>query len=76
MKWFGEPWPSDSERAPVCEDDARRAPVPVGQECAQCGESIAASARGVLIPTFEDAFHPWHLECLLFSVLGGRMEGE
>lgn len=72
VMWFGEPWPSAEERAPVCDNDADRVPVPVGQVCGQCGEPLAPRARGVVIPSTTD--EPWHLECLLYNTLGPSWE--
>jgi hypothetical protein len=46
MRWFGEPWPSAELRAPVCEDDAERMPVPVGSACLHCNELIDENDRG------------------------------
>ena len=50
MKWFGSPWPSAELRAPVCEDDADRVPVPVGKDCIFCDDPIIASDQGLTIP--------------------------
>jgi hypothetical protein len=50
MKWFGEPWPSAEERAPICDDDKDQDRTPVGSLCIGCGEPIEADDRGVLMP--------------------------
>lgn len=81
MNWFGEPWPSEELRAPVCEDDKDRVPPPPpGELCALCGNPIEEGARGVVIPHIEmlDASQGLsmteirynHLGCLLGSVGG------
>ena len=74
MKWFGEPWPDPDLRAPVCEDDADRVDVPVGETCGVCGNEIAADAQGVVIPhvlTFpgRSRMEPVHLACLLANII-------
>lgn len=67
MTWFGEPWPSPAERAPVCEDDAQRVPTPIDMQCASCEELIGENDRGTLFANGE----PCHAECGLRDVLGG-----
>lgn len=86
--WFGEPWPSAELRAPVCEDDNRRIPVPVGGVCYLCDELIDDTDRGVAIPsvvTDKATGEPMpsqlvhsHIECHLRSVLGcsGHLLGQ
>lgn len=75
-KWFGEPWPEADLRAPVCEDDADRVDVPVGQACSICGRLIKADDRGVLIPTAwldrTVTEQPIHVPCLIANVLVPR----
>lgn len=44
--WWGEPWPSEELRAPICEDDDLRTEVPVGQPCQHCGHVIEKTDRG------------------------------
>jgi hypothetical protein len=73
MKWFGEPWPRADYRAPVCEDDADRAPTPVGASCSYCNHQISDRDRGVVIPhmgtgTRLDVETYWHLDCFLEAV--------
>lgn len=80
--WFGEPWPRADYRAPVCEDDRLRIPVPVGQPCCLCGHDIQTGDRG----TAMGAVHAdrstsivyQHNECGLRSVLGcsAHLRGE
>lgn len=53
MKWFGEPWPSADLRAPVCEEEGWRVPVPVGSSCLLCEEPIEAADRGVITVAIE-----------------------
>lgn len=72
--WWGDPWPSDKLRAPVCEDDALRVSVPVGYDCTLCGEPIEAGDRGIsmmgidadgqTVPVQE------HIECQMRHVMG------
>lgn len=78
MRWFGEPWPSADERAPVCLDDAARIDTPVGAPCLLCGELIDTDDRGVEIPNITlgadgaasvvRAYE--HIECQTRSALG------
>lgn len=80
MKWFGEPWPSAELRASVCEDDADRVPVPVGEECTLCTEDILEGDRGVVLAHLEvdevDPHLTWiqkrnaHINCLIQNVGG------
>ena len=76
MKWFGEPWPSAELRAPVCEDDADRMPVPVGELCERCRLMIQPTDRGVAIPFLTgilalEVYH--HIRCFLAGVVGDEM---
>jgi len=63
-RYFGEPWPSG-----ICEEGVR-VPVPVGEMCWWCEETITEDACGsfMLGPTGMD---PMHRECALRSTLGG-----
>jgi hypothetical protein len=85
VRWFGEPWPSELLRAPVCEDDARRIETPVGQICIECLEPIGKEDQGVVMLGIgiEQRFEiilgarrhevcAEHLECFLLGVLGKR----
>ncbi len=79
-RWFGEPWPSEAFRAPVCADDADRVPVPVSGVCLFCEELVDEDDQGTMMPftTAEDfvnrrgitGFHPLHVECLIRQTLG------
>ncbi len=76
MKWFGEPWPSEEMRAPVCEDDALRVTAPPeGEECIFCGKGFGAGDQGVLMPHITENLllteHYIHLDCLIGNVGGG-----
>ena len=78
-KWFGEPWPSAEQRAPVCEDDADKVdPPPAGEECVFCGEGFAPDAQGIMMPHLTAINRAeWgysHIECLVdnVTVLDGR----
>lgn len=76
--WWGEPWPRDDCRAPVCENDAQRIETPVGEKCFQCEEEIVEGDRGTAIggvgmrdgePVGLGLMYQ-HIECSLRSVLG------
>jgi hypothetical protein len=76
--WFGEPWPSAEERAPVCEDDAQRVETPVGSDCLFCDDQVAEGDRGTLTMALIPgpggprwSLEPVHAECGLRNVLGG-----
>lgn len=72
--WWGEPWPSDKLRAPVCEDDALRVRRPVGHDCDLCGEPIIEGDRGVSMWGLDadgDAVPVnHHIECNMRNVMG------
>jgi hypothetical protein len=73
MRWFGEPWPSAELRAPVCENDADRIPVPVGAPCLFCAELIEEGDRGeemVYVSSAADLRFA-HIECAFRQVMGG-----
>lgn len=70
MNWFGNPWPSAEARAPVCEDDAERVPVPVGELCLFCDESIAEDDRGELMG-YSGGMRAVHIECTFRQSVGG-----
>jgi hypothetical protein len=72
--WFGEPWPSAEERAPVCEDDQYRTNTPVFERCLYCLEPIVIGDRGVALTAIEktgprQAFA--HIECQMRQAFGG-----
>lgn len=72
MAWFGEPWPSAGLRAPICDDDARRVVIPLGDKCQWCGERFTGRSQGVIVPYLSaDSVTPegWHIECMLSMVL-------
>jgi hypothetical protein len=76
MQWFGEPWPSETARAPVCEDDTLRIPTPVGETCLWCDETIVDGDRGELMPVMRSLEGPaevayGHIECQFRQVMGG-----
>lgn len=79
--WFGEPWPREDYRAPVCEDDRYRIDVPVGQPCLMCSETIEEGDRGVRMGsvymaddgTPTAALGYVHAECNLRSVTGNHL---
>jgi hypothetical protein len=69
--WFGEPWPSAEEPAPVCDDPTQRVSTPVGAECAFCTEQIEEGDRGTFCGNIHGGWDPVHAECQLREVLGG-----
>lgn len=72
--WFGDPWPSERLRAPVCEDDTQRVPVPVGATCFWCDDLIDEDDRGTymghLAADGTSCSRPIHVECSMRSVMG------
>lgn len=85
--WFGEPWPRPDWRAPVCEDDANRIPVPLGSTCFQCGELIDEDDQGCAYPSVvagpdgepvSGGLIYDHRECGMRSILGcsAHLRGE
>lgn len=68
-KWFGEPWPSADQRAPVCADDADRVPTPVGKMCGKCEKHIWNGDQGVVIPGM-GVQTPFHKDCFLEMIIG------
>ena len=86
VRWFGDPWPSDDLRAPVCEDDEYHFDVPVGYRCFHCEQEIGPDDQGIIMawsaPEVENvSFYiiidgldylvcAEHLECMLYATLG------
>lgn len=68
-RWFGDPWPSDELRAPVCEDDSIRVDTPVGSQCLLCQELIKKGDRGTITFTSSTT----HIECQMRAVLGNHL---
>lgn len=75
VHWFGEPWPTPEQRAPICEDPLYRIETPVPPaRCVQCGQMFIPSDQGVRIsflsedPTQEWAYY--HIRCFMEMVLG------
>lgn len=72
MDWFGEPWPSEDQRAPVCEDDDYRVPVPVGELCSICAKPFVDTDRGITMPYLRaggNTFASFHASCFVGSIL-------
>jgi hypothetical protein len=73
-RWFGEPWPRADYRAPVCEDDDLRIPVPVGETCYLCDTLIVETDRGQetyglgLKGVEGPMYH--HIECMMRTTQG------
>jgi hypothetical protein len=75
MRWWGEPWPSEELRAPICEDDSLRTPTPLGESCAWCEEPILQGEGGVWMLHWEPdgaVEKPWHQECSFRTVMGSK----
>lgn len=67
MNWFGPSWGSHLN----IEED--QVPVPVGQECAHCGEAIADGESGIFMMYLDHTGarrRPEHLECFMRQVVG------
>lgn len=83
-RWFGEPWPSEDLRAPVCESDADKVELPKGTRCYDCGQEITSTDSGVVSFASFDIPHSFalddgnvvaaHLQCFLLMILGPRFE--
>lgn len=78
--WFGEPWPDATHRAPVCDDDTCRVPVPVGQTCLLCSEVIQDGNRGTFMGAVIEVdgnylagTSPAHIECSHRAVVGNHL---
>jgi hypothetical protein len=75
--WFGEPWPRPDFRAPVCEDDRLRVPIPVGQGCLFCHEPMTEVSQGVWIGYLTNRSasqsKPSHVRCLLLNTVGQKV---
>jgi hypothetical protein len=84
IKWFGEPWPSAEERAPVCETDEDKIPTPAGKACVGCDREIVDEDQGIVMAASAGIPAAWvlkegssftivcaqHLECFLLDILG------
>lgn len=85
VHFFGEPWPTADERAPICEDDAYRVDVPVGHRCIRCEKGFDVADRGIMTAATPDLPLTWtttkigglprtvcayHLGCFLIETLG------
>lgn len=71
MNWFGEPYPSREVRAPFYESN-HEVPVPVGEKCVACEETINATARGFLseFRNGDEVDHVvYHRLCFLKTIL-------
>lgn len=50
-RWFGEPWPDAELRAPVCENDALRIPIPTEVRCWRCLDAFDENSQGIVTAT-------------------------
>ena len=50
VRFFGDPWPHEERRAPICSDDRFKVDVEeiVGNKCLECQEPIKENQRGVI----------------------------
>lgn len=62
IRFFGEPWGNDNMRAPICDDDQYRIPVPVGTKCMSCSKAIEEHHRGVVTACSPGIFGHWVLD--------------
>lgn len=73
-QWWGSPWPSETLRSPICEDDALRVDVPVGYACTLCDVLIEEHDRGISMWGIGEDRKPYpvqeHIECQMRTVLG------
>lgn len=89
VRWFGNPWPTAADRAPICEEQYR-AEIPAGTLCFSCGEVIPPWGQGVVMaasPGMKRSFKlavdghietvvAADLECFLYEVLGYNRTGK
>ena len=61
VRFFGEPW-GEGGRAPICDDDAYRIPVPVGEKCIECTKPFTERDRGVVTACSAGIWGHWFLE--------------
>lgn len=71
--WFGQPWPSAAQPAPVCDSADDRIDVPVGATCQWCEEPIGGTDSGIFMPFYdgEQVVRVYdHVECWLRQIVG------
>jgi hypothetical protein len=62
VRWFGQPWPSQDERASICDDDAFHVETPVGRACLYCSDLIGSGDRGIVMATEPRGNGWWTME--------------
>jgi hypothetical protein len=71
VKWFGSPWPSSANPAPVC-DPADRIPVPLGMRCVRCEKGFTLNDQGFELPLVDEGRRVravyYHKGCFLREV--------
>lgn len=69
MRWFGQPYGAPYEA------DTEPAPVPVGDRCHWCGESVCEADSGLLVPYYDGKGPPrelpYHYACHFRRIVGG-----
>jgi hypothetical protein len=77
VRWFGEPWPSEEKRAPVCSSDENRIEIPIGEHCERCEHSILPVHQGLRVRAATGHRRPryvyYHAPCMLANVLGREL---
>jgi hypothetical protein len=73
MQWFGDPWPSATFRAAVCDDDSERVAFPSRDEaCILCSHPFILGDRGVRMPHLNadmtSEMRYCHIECLAGNI--------
>lgn len=61
VKWFGEPWPSATIRAPVCQHDEDRVDTPIWQACIYCEKQFQEGDRGIVMGSDEKVKHAFQM---------------
>jgi hypothetical protein len=62
IRWFGRPWGTANQRAPICEDDAYEIEVPVDTICLVCKNPIIETSRGLVTAASPAIENSWTLE--------------
>lgn len=71
VHWFGSPWPSQDEPAPVCEDYQLQIEIPLGRRCERCRLVFEEGSQGVRLTALSAPWYVyWHAGCFLAEVVG------